>query len=244
MSDKKSSLPKYRDWAFIIYPESIPNDFKGRLEKLGRPIVISPLHDMDETERKFEELTEEEQKIIKSGGKVYKKPHYHVMYIAANPVTADSVRNKIKRALGNKALSHVEVIDNMQDMYLYLTHESKSAIQKKKQKYDKKNLIHLNDFDIDRYVQLDESQKRELKNKLLDLVREENLVNVKDLFGFLKLKGEEYGITNFNDVNNVVTSYPSAFRLWFDGNYQNGWRARYCSSVDQKTGEVKEGIVK
>lgn len=240
MTEKNTSTSKYRNWTFLLYPDSIPSDFKERLEKLGRPIAISPLHDKDETERKFEDLNEEEQEIIRNGGKVYKKPHYHVLYIGANPVTAESVRIKIKRILGNKSLSHVEVVDNIKNIYLYLTHESSDAIKKNKHKYDKKDIIHINDFDIDRYVHLDESEKRELKNNLLDLIRHERLVNVADLFGFLELKGEEIGITNLKDVNDVVTSSPSAFRLWFDGNYQNGWRPTYVDSVDPLTGEVKE----
>ncbi|WP_312632519.1 Rep family protein, partial [Mammaliicoccus sciuri] len=70
--------------------------------------AISPLHDKDATERK--DLTEDEQKIIEDGVKVYKKHHYHVLYVAKNAVTLESVRNKIKRALGNKALYHVEIV--------------------------------------------------------------------------------------------------------------------------------------
>lgn len=243
MADKKtSSIEKYRDWTFIIYPESIPTDFVSRLEKLGRPIAISPLHDKDEKEyKKIEELTEEEQTVIKNGGKVYKKPHYHVLYIAANPVAGESVRKKVKRVLGDKALSHMEVVDSIQNIYQYLTHESKDAIAKKKYKYDKKDIIHINDFDIDRYVYLDEREKRELKNNLLDLIRHERLVNIADLFGYLELKGEEIGITNLKDVNDVITSSTAGFRLWFDANYQNGWRPTYVDSVDPMTGEVKEG---
>ena len=85
-------ITKARNFTFIIYPESIPEDWELYLEKLDVPMAISPLHDKDETERKFEELTEDEQVIINNGGKVYKKPHYHVLYIAKNPVTTESIR--------------------------------------------------------------------------------------------------------------------------------------------------------
>ena len=62
-----------------------------------------------------------------------KKPHYHLIYVAKNPVTAESVRLKIKRALGNQSISHVEIVrTSMENTYLYLTHESKDAIEKKK----------------------------------------------------------------------------------------------------------------
>lgn len=232
-------ITKARNFTFIIYPESIPEDWELRLEKIDVPMAISPLHDKDETERKFEDLTEEEQEIINTGGKVYKKAHYHVLYIAKNPVTSDSVRNKIKRALGNKSISHIEIVDGIESVYKYLTHESKEAIKKNKHKYDKENIIHLNDFDIDRYVFLDESQKRSLKNNLLNIVKTEHVVNVIDLMSFLEMYGEEYGIENMNYVQDVITSNANAFRLWFEGNYQCGYRARFSKIIDNETGEIK-----
>ena len=230
-------ITKARNFTFIIYPESIPEDWQSLLEKIDIPMAISPLHDKDETERK--DLTEDEQKIIEDGGKVYKKPHYHVLYVAKNAVTLESVRNKIKRALGNKALSHVEIVDGIESVYKYLTHESKDAIKKNKHKYDSQDIIHLNDFDIERYIFLDESQKRSLKNDLLSIVKNEHIVNVIDLMSFLDIYGEEYGIDNINYVQDVITSNASAFRLWFEGNYQCGYRARYSRIIDSETGEIK-----
>ncbi|WP_210142181.1 replication protein [Staphylococcus sp. GDY8P57P] len=232
-------ITKARNFTFIIYPESIPEDWVSRLERIDVPIAISPLHDKDETERKYEELTEDEQKVIDNGGEIYKKAHYHVLYIAKNPVTSESVRKKIKRALGNKSLSHIEIVDGIESVYKYLTHESKDAIKKNKHKYDSQDIIHLNDFDIERYIFLDESQKRSLKNDLLSIVKNEHIVNVIDLVSFLDIYGEEYGIDNMNYVQDVITSNASAFRLWFEGNYQCGYRARYSRIIDSETGEIK-----
>ena len=66
-----------------------------------------------------------------------------------------------------------------------------------------------------RYITLDESQKRELKNLLLDIVDDYNLVNTKDLMAFIRLRGAEFGILNTNDVKDIVSTNSSAFRLWF-----------------------------
>ena len=60
--------------------------------------------------------------------------------------------------------------------------------------YTTKDILNINDFDIDRYITLDESQKRELKNLLLDIVDDYNLVNTKDLMAFIRLRGAEFGI--------------------------------------------------
>lgn len=44
---KKSSTLKKRNWAFIVYPESAPADWKERLQAKGLQCAISPLHDKD-----------------------------------------------------------------------------------------------------------------------------------------------------------------------------------------------------
>lgn len=226
---------KARNFAFIIYPESIPSNWVSCLEDLGVAMAVSPLHDLDQKE---DDLSETELELIKSGVKVYKKPHYHVLYIARNPVTVESVRNKIKRKLGNNSVSHIEIIDFLKGSYEYLTHESKDAKKKNKHVYDKKDLLHINGFDIDRYVTLDESEKRELKNLLLEIIRKKHLVNVIHLLDFIELNGAEYGIENISSVHDVVTSNASGFRLYFDANYQDGYRRN--NKFDVKTGEIKQ----
>lgn len=232
-----NNTTKARNFTFIIYPESIPQNWEECLEKLGVSMAVSPIHNLDETERKFDDMSDEEKTIIRSGRKVYKKAHYHVLYIARNPVTIESVRKKIKRVLGNQSVSHIEIVDSVENIFLYLTHESSDAIKKNKQKYDKKDIVFINDFDIDRYVTLDESQKRELKNLLLHIIRKNHLVNVIHLLDFIEVNGSEYGITNMNDVNDVVTSNASGFRLFFDANYQNGYRHNN-KFIDEETGEI------
>lgn len=235
----KKTQTKARHFTFIIYPESIPENWQECLENMGVPMAVSPLHDLDVSERKVEEMTAEEQALIKAGNTVYKKAHYHVIYVARNPVTMESVRKKVKRNLGDKAVSHIEIVDNIAHVYKYLTHESKDAIKRKKHIYDKKDLVMINDFDIDRYITLDESEKRSLKNELLQLVKEKHLVNVIDLMGYLDEHAGEHGITNINDVLDVVTANAGGFRLWFEGNYQCGYRARYTKKIDPETGEIK-----
>ena len=38
---------KARYFTFLLYPESIPEDWELKLELLGVPIAVSPLHDKD-----------------------------------------------------------------------------------------------------------------------------------------------------------------------------------------------------
>lgn len=216
---------KSRNFGFIIYPDSIPENWEECLSKLDVPMAVSPLHDKDKSNVE---------------GQMYKKPHYHVLYIAKNPVTTESIRNKVKRVLGDKSVSHIEIIDSIENTFKYLTHESKSAIKKKKHKYDKQDIIYINNFDIDRYVKLDENQKRELKNLLLNIIRKEHLVNVIHLLDFIEIHGAEHGVQNMRDVNDVITANAGGFRLYFDANYQMGYRYNRKPKIDKETGEILE----
>lgn len=215
---------KSRYFTFILYPESIPEDWELKLELIGVPMAISPLHDKDKS---------------KSGG--YKKPHYHVIYVAKNPVTADSVRWKVKKILGDKSLAMVQiVVRGMESMYLYLTHESKDAVAKKKHVYSKTDIKLLNNFDIDRYMTMDEFEKKELRHTLIEIIKEHHIINIVELSDFISQYGKRYGICNLTAVNDAIVGCTGLFRLYFDANYQNGFRTRYTKSINLDTGEVIE----
>ena len=159
--ETKVVLPKARFFTFLLYPDSIPDDWEMQLELLGVPIAISPFHDKDKSSVE---------------GQEYKKGHYHVIYVAKNPVTAESVRIKIKRVLGNKSIAKVQIVkQSMENIYLYLTHESKDAIAKNKVKYPKEDIRLLSNFDIDRYVTLDVEDKDEMLNDVCDMIDEHSL---------------------------------------------------------------------
>lgn len=207
---------------FLLYPESIPADWKDRLESLGLCMAVSPLHDKDKSEIK---------------GQEFKKPHYHVIYIAKNPVTVDAVRNKIKRCLGDKTVNHVEIVDNVQNAYLYLTHESKDAKRKNKHVYPRADITLLNDFDIDRYVTLDDAQKKDLKILIMNLINKKHLVNAAHLLDFVDEHGEDYQIRN-RDVAEIVYQNAGGLRLLFDAQYQMGYRYTGGRTVNNETGEI------
>ncbi|MFH5645243.1 replication protein, partial [Streptococcus agalactiae] len=194
-----------RYFTFLLYPESIPSDWELKLETLGIPMAISPLHDKD---------------LSNIEGQKYKKAHYHVLYIAKNPVTADSVRKKIKLLLGEKSLAMVQIVLNVENMYLYLTHESKDAIEKKKHVYDKADIKLLNNFDIDRYIVIDEYEKEELFNVICELVEEYQLANLLELAKFVRRYGSNYGLVGMKQVNKIIAPKSGLMRLYFDGAYQ------------------------
>ncbi|HFJ7291488.1 TPA: replication protein [Enterococcus faecium] len=217
------SKEKARYFTFLLYPESIPDDWVERLELLGVPIAISPIHDRD---------------LSKVEGQKYKKAHYHIIYVAKNPVTADSVRMKVKRCLGDKSVAMVKiVVTSMENMYLYLTHESKDAIAKNKVKYSRKDIRLINNFDIDRYITLDVEDKDDMLNEVCDLIDEHDLANMRELRRFVKLHGSEYNLPSMKVINSVLRSHTGLLRLYFDAVYQERKYGR--SDINSETGEIK-----
>ena len=215
---------KSRYFTFLLYPESIPEDWKSKLELIGVPIAVSPLHDKDKST---------------VPGQDFKKPHYHVVYVAKNPVTADSVRYKIKQLLGDRSIAKVQiVVRSMASMYSYLTHESKDAIEKKKHKYSKHDITLLNNFDIDRYITLDVEDKDDMLNDVCDLIDDHNLANMRELRRFLKAHGSEYGMPGIKVVNSVLRAHTGLIRLYFDAVYQERKYGR--GDINKETGEIQD----
>lgn len=67
--------PRTRNWVFVAYPESLPEDWREQLEDLHVPHVISPLHDKD----------------VNADG-TPKKPHYHIVLAFKGPKTYEQVK--------------------------------------------------------------------------------------------------------------------------------------------------------
>lgn len=214
---------KSRYHTFLVYPESdskpLPEDWIERLETIGVPIAISPLHDKDKSEKE-------------EGG--YKKAHYHGIYIANNPVTSDAVRKRVQAVLGEqvekedgelelapyKGVALVQVVhQSVENVYKYLTHESKDAIAKKKHLYDRRDIVHINNFDIDRYIVADVEYKEKVLQSLVKIIRYRRIKNLPRLADVIDEIGLDYDLT-YDIAEEVIKANTGYLRLWFDGNYQ------------------------
>lgn len=118
---------------------------------------------------------------------------------------------------------------------LYLTHESKDAIEKKKHVYDKTGIKHINNFDIDRYVTLDAEQKDDILDEVCNIIADHRLANILELKKFVMVRGVEYGLPTMKVINSVLRSHTGLIRLYFDGVYQE---RKYGRNVDVETGEI------
>lgn len=229
--------PKARHFTFLIYPESAPDDWKQKLQETDLPIAISPLHDKDQREIKDPfELTDEETELY-NRGMLFKKPHYHCIVVYSNTVTADAVRDRLRRALEDdkkEILNKVQIIKKgIESTYKYLTHESITATEQNKYKYDKADIVHLNNFDIDRYIVLDAHDKEDMLDTILGVIDANGLENHKQLSRYMAEHGEEHGIDSRKQLTAIIKSNIGMIRLALDGEYQERKREEEKQMIRQ-----------
>lgn len=94
--------PRKRNWTFLIYPDSAPEDWERIFEEQGLPALISPLHDQDVNE------ADEEQK----------KPHYHVILQFRGKKTEEQAQEISNLFSGVKVLP----VNDMRSLARYLCH--------------------------------------------------------------------------------------------------------------------------
>lgn len=161
-----SQKSKKRNWAFVAYPESVPQDFFEQLTKTGLQIAISPLHDKD----------------IEPDGKA-KKPHWHIILIYNGPTSFAVVKK-----LTDSFKSPIPIpLEGVRGYYRYFTHKDNPE----KFQYDEKEIKCLNGFSILDFVELTKSEVQQITKKLQRLIQEKKLVEYADLMDFLLDNGED-----------------------------------------------------
>lgn len=160
-------MKKKRYWAFVLYPESAPENWKELLQQTGLSIAISPLHDKD---------------LDPTG--LPKKPHYHIILCYDGPTTFNNVKANITEPLGQPIPIGLEQV---RGYFRYLTHKDNPE----KYQYNEKDIETINDFDIDNYNDLSKSQINVILIETQKLINCYNITEYCDLLDLL-LSLEKY----------------------------------------------------
>jgi len=168
MTDKKVKNVKKRHWAFVLYPESAPADWFDRLERSGLRGEISPLHDQDENPEPNPE----------TGRNEMKKAHYHVMLCYDGPTTY----NAVKALTDSLNCPRPQPLESVRGYDRYLTHQDNPE----KHQYERADVRAFGGFNIMDYVELTSSEKLALRVKVMDIIREADLVEYSELLDLLR----------------------------------------------------------
>lgn len=175
MAEKKNV--KKRNWAFVLYPESAPQNWKEQLQLTGLQCAISPLHDKD-----------------LNADNTPKKAHYHIILNYAGP-TSFNVVKQLTDCLNQPIPQPLEQI---RGYYRYLTHKDNPE----KYQYSENDITTINGFDITEFIEMTKSEILEIKSKLQTMIRELNIIEYADLLDYIQDNGEksEYDVASSNTI--------------------------------------------
>lgn len=137
MADKPYIVKK-RYWAFVLYLESAPSNWRDLLTQTGLPCCISPYHDHD----------------VNPDG-APKKPHYHIILCYSGPTALTAIKPLVVDTLHQPLPIPLE---SVKGYYRYLTHKDNPE----KYQYSEADITGLNGFCIEDYASLTMLEAQEL----------------------------------------------------------------------------------
>ena len=152
---------KGRNWAFVMYPDSMPQDWFEILQETGLPMAISPLHDKDKNP------TGED-----------KKAHYHVICYYGNNTTSNNVKQNVCDLVNGTIPIKLE---SMQGMYRYHIH----ADNPEKYQYSDKDRTFINGFDVAKVDTLTSFEIDKILFELQQIVIDKHVLEYADLLDLL-----------------------------------------------------------
>ena len=191
---------KKRNWAFVLYPESAPDDWIQQLQQTGLQVAISPLHDKD----------------VDPNGEP-KKAHYHIILVYSGP-TSYSVVNQLCQSL-NQPIP--KALESVRGYYRYFTHMDNPD----KYQYDANDIKTLNGFNVLDFVEMTRSEVLGYKRKIQQIIRDFDITEYSELMDILLDSdgySNEYDVASSNTLffNNYLCSRRN--RLIPKGKKNNG----------------------
>lgn len=157
-----SSYKKGRDWACVVYPESVNPDWLNILQESKLQIAISPLHDKD-----------------LNPDYTQKKSHWHVLIRYEGPTT----HNHVKELCDSIGATNPIKIESARGMFRYHIHLDNPE----KYQYSDRDRILLNGFNTDNLDSFTEAELDNLENDILDIIEEYNITEYYHLLNYLKV---------------------------------------------------------
>lgn len=156
---QKSNVKK-RNWAFVVYPESAPPDWKEIIEKTGLPAAISPLHNKD----------------TNPDGTV-KKPHWHVIVVFSGPTSFNVVKNLTESL--NAPIP--QPLESVKGYYRYFSHKDNPE----KAQYDEREIRTINGFNVLDFTELTRAETLTVKMAIREIIKAEGFTEYAEIIDFL-----------------------------------------------------------
>ena len=164
---KKSTEDKYKDrrvrnWTFVTYPESVPEDWREMLDATHAKWIESPLHEFD----------------TDPNGEI-KKAHWHILMLFRNKMSYEQVK-EITDSLNAPIPQECKEVIGMVRYFCHLDNPEKHQ-------YDPNQLVGHNGADVAEYLKGSTAEKHETIGEILDFVIAERVTHFVDLMAYAKM---------------------------------------------------------
>ena len=156
--DKRSNK-----WAFLLYKESVPDNYLDILEEMHIPFVLSPWHDKD---------------VNKETGE-FKKAHKHGVLFFDSLKSYSQVSDVLTSKLNTPA--HVEIVMSPKGMYDYFIH----AENPEKTRYNIEDIELGCGFELDKFLIENNSDK--FLSTVIDIIEEHNFTEFNSLVRYARI---------------------------------------------------------
>lgn len=154
-----------RNWTFVFYPDSAPEDFLERIRQWHICGALSPLHDKD----------------IRANGE-YKKPHYHLVLAFEGKKSYEQVMVLVDELNAPHPPLFEAVVRDMRGMLRYLTHSDDPD----KYQYESKDVITIAGLDYEKYTSPSSSQRYIYINEMCEWICENGVMEFETLFDYAR----------------------------------------------------------
>jgi hypothetical protein len=156
--EKKSSEKRSRNWTFVLYPESAPEDWREILDTEHIKWVESPLHDKD----------------LNPDGTT-KKAHWHILLLFNGKKSFSQIQEITKKL--NAPIPQVAA--DAKALVRYMAHlDHPDKVQ-----YERSAIIGHGGADVALYLKATSSTRYELISEMIEYIRENEIVEFIDFMG-------------------------------------------------------------
>lgn len=157
----KAKDERTRNWTFVVYPESAPENWREIIDELHVPWVESPLHDKD----------------VNPDGEL-KKPHWHVMIM----FSSNKSYSQIREITSKLRSPNPQKVANAKGMVRYFAHMDNPE----KYQYKKSDILAHAGAEIASYLSVTTAERYELINEMMEFVDSQGIIEMKNLLDYAR----------------------------------------------------------
>ncbi len=181
--EEKRRGTRTRNWLFILYPESAPENWRDLLDEMHIPWIESPLHDKD---------------VIDDGNNTKKKDHKHIMLMYPIVKNFEQVK-EITDALNQPIPQPCRSTAGSVRYFAHLDNPEKAQ-------YSRDEIIGHNGVDVQRIIDTSSDRTQTIKD-IITWINENDCYRFNDLVNYAMAENEHW----FNLLVNGYTRFLSEY---------------------------------